>query len=70
MAAVRRQVYADLGQDFEQSWDRALAIMQRMAGEPDFGEGVASFTEKREPSFDALPDGFATWLDSLSTDGS
>ena len=69
MAAVRRQVYADLGQDFERSWTRALTIMQRMAGEPDFGEGVASFTDKREPKFDPLADGFASWLDSLAGDG-
>jgi enoyl-CoA hydratase/carnithine racemase len=69
MAAVRRQVYADLGEDFEQSWDRALTIMHRMAGEPDFGEGIASFTEKRAPEFEALPDEFAEWLDSLSGDG-
>jgi enoyl-CoA hydratase/carnithine racemase len=69
MAAVRRQVYADLGQDFEQSWSRALTIMHRMAGEPDFGEGVASFRDKREPAFDALPEDFASWLDSTVEDG-
>jgi enoyl-CoA hydratase/carnithine racemase len=69
MAAVRRQVYADLGEDFDQSWARALTIMHRMASEPDFGEGVASFTEKRDPEFEALPDEFAKWLDSLSGDG-
>jgi enoyl-CoA hydratase/carnithine racemase len=69
MAAVRRQVYADLGQDFEQSWTRALTIMHRMAGEPDFGEGVASFTDKRDPKFDPLSEGFASWLGSLTGDG-
>jgi enoyl-CoA hydratase/carnithine racemase len=69
MAAVRRQVYADLGEDFEQSWTRALTIMHRMAGEPDFAEGVASFTEKRDPKFEALPDEFVAWLDALSGDG-
>ena len=62
MAAVRSQVYADLGDDFERSWERALAIMHRMAGEPDFAEGVASFTERRDPAFDALPAEFAAWL--------
>ncbi|HZP29742.1 MAG TPA: enoyl-CoA hydratase-related protein [Acidimicrobiia bacterium] len=62
MAAVRHQVYADLGDDFDRSWARALRIMHRMAGEPDFGEGIASFTEKRDPRFEALPAGFADWL--------
>jgi enoyl-CoA hydratase/carnithine racemase len=64
MAAVRYQVYADLGDDFDDSWARALAIMQRMAGEPDFAEGVASFTERRDPRFGALPEGFAEQLRS------
>jgi enoyl-CoA hydratase/carnithine racemase len=64
MAAVRFQVYADLGDDFETSWQRALAIMHRMAGEPDFGEGVASFTERRDPRFEPLPEGFGDQLRS------
>jgi enoyl-CoA hydratase/carnithine racemase len=64
MAAVRIQVYADLGNDFDDGWARALSIMERMAGEPDFGEGVASFTEKREPRFDPLPPGFGESLGS------
>jgi enoyl-CoA hydratase/carnithine racemase len=64
MAAVRFQVYADLGDDFETSWQRALAIMHRMAGEPDFGEGVASFIERREPRFEPLPEGFGEQLRS------
>jgi enoyl-CoA hydratase/carnithine racemase len=62
MAAVRHQVYADLGDDFDAAWARGLAIMHVMAGEPDFGEGVASFTEKRDPRFDALPEGFGDTL--------
>ena len=64
MAAVRRQVYADLGADFDAAWARGLAIMHVMAGQPDFGEGVASFTEKRDPNFDALPEGFDDTLRS------
>jgi enoyl-CoA hydratase/carnithine racemase len=65
MAAVRYQVYADLGTDFDESWARTLAIMERFAGEPDFAEGVASFTEKRDPRFDALPEGFGEALQDL-----
>jgi enoyl-CoA hydratase/carnithine racemase len=64
MAAVRYQVYADLGDDFETAWQRALAIMHRMAGEPDFAEGVASFTERRDPRFGPLPDDFDEQLRS------
>ena len=62
MAAVRHQVYADLGDDFETSWVRTLAIMQRMNSLPDFVEGVASFVERRDPNFGPLPPEFADEL--------
>jgi enoyl-CoA hydratase/carnithine racemase len=62
MAAVRHQVYADLDDDFETSWVRTLGIMQRMNAHADFSEGVASFTERREPVFDPLPAGFGESL--------
>ena len=62
MAAVRHQVYADLGDDFETSWVRTLAIMQRMNSLPDFVEGVASFVERRDPNFGPLPPGFGDEL--------
>jgi enoyl-CoA hydratase/carnithine racemase len=64
MAAVRYQVYADLDDDFETSWARTLGIMQRMNAHPDFVEGVASFTQRRDPTFDPLPPGFAESLRS------
>jgi enoyl-CoA hydratase/carnithine racemase len=65
MAAVRYQVYADLQADFDTSWARTLAIMERFAGEPEFAEGVESFTEKRDPRFEALPAGFGECLRGL-----
>ncbi len=58
MAAVRHQVYADLGESFDTSWTRTLAIMQRMNSLPDFAEGIASFVERRDPNFAPLPPGF------------
>ena len=62
MAAVRYQVYADLDDDFETSWARTLGIMQRMNADADFAEGIASFTERRDPEFDPLPPGFGESL--------
>ncbi len=62
MAAVRYQVYADLDEDFETSWTRTLAIMQRMNAHADFAEGIASFTERRNPVFEPLPPGFGESL--------
>jgi len=65
MAAVRYQVYADLGDDFDTSWARTLGIMQRMNAHSDFAEGIASFTERRAPKFDPLLPGFGESLRDL-----
>jgi enoyl-CoA hydratase/carnithine racemase len=62
MAAVRYQVYADLGDDFDTAWTRTQRVMRRMNASPDFAEGIASFTERRDPAFEPLPDGFGESL--------
>ena len=57
MAAIRRQVWSDLGRGWTEANEAWLAVMRRYndAGNPDFAEGVASFVEKRPPSFAPLP---------------
>ena len=54
MATMKRQVYAD----FERGLPEALAEADRLMLEsftrPDFAEGVASFVERREPSFEPV----------------
>jgi enoyl-CoA hydratase/carnithine racemase len=51
MATMKRQVYAD----YERTLPEALAVADELMvasfAAPDFGEGVASFLERREPSF-------------------
>jgi enoyl-CoA hydratase/carnithine racemase len=58
MAAIRRQVYGDLSRSFSDSMVHTLGLMQEFAGNPDFVEGVASFVEKRPPSFPGLDPDF------------
>jgi enoyl-CoA hydratase/carnithine racemase len=58
MAAIRRQVYGDLSRTFGESMVHTLALMQELAGNPDFAEGVASFVEKRPASFPGLDPSF------------
>ncbi|TDU01755.1 enoyl-CoA hydratase [Streptomyces sp. 846.5] len=58
MAVIRHQVYGDLDRDFTGALRRSYSVMEYFAGSPDFREGVASFTEKREPKFEGLPADF------------
>jgi len=58
MAAIRRQVYGDLSRTFGESMVHTLALMQELAGNPDFAEGVASFVEKRPAAFAGLDPSF------------
>lgn len=54
MATMKRQVYADLERGLDAALTRADELMFASFAQPDFQEGVASFLERREPSFAAL----------------
>ena len=56
MAVIKRQVYDDLEQDLDASNKAAKRYMAESFGRPDFGEGVDSFVERREPNFEPLGD--------------
>jgi enoyl-CoA hydratase/carnithine racemase len=54
MATMKRQLYDALTQELDVALERANELMLASFGEKDFAEGVASFLEKREPSFAPL----------------
>ena len=54
MATIKRQVYDDLDRSFADSMATAIEYMARSFDHPDFREGVESFVEHREPSFEGL----------------
>jgi enoyl-CoA hydratase/carnithine racemase len=54
MAAMKRQVYADLDCGLPQALAEADRLMLESFVRPDFAEGVASFVERRDPSFAPL----------------
>jgi enoyl-CoA hydratase/carnithine racemase len=54
MAAMKRQVYADLERPLTEAVDEANALMVESLQAPDFVEGVASFVERRPPRFAPL----------------
>ena len=51
MAAMKKQVYADLERPLAAAADEANRLMLESFERPDFVEGVQSFVEKREPDF-------------------
>jgi enoyl-CoA hydratase/carnithine racemase len=54
MATIKRQVYAALSQPLDEALGEANRLMLASFSGPDFVEGVASFVERREPSFAPL----------------
>jgi enoyl-CoA hydratase/carnithine racemase len=54
MAAMKRQVYADLERSLVDSVDDANRLMGESFAKPDFAEGVQSFMERRPPQFAGL----------------
>lgn len=55
MADIKKQVNDDNERGFSESYDVADALMRARMGTADFAEGVASFTERRDPEFAPLP---------------
>jgi enoyl-CoA hydratase/carnithine racemase len=58
LAAIRRQVYTGLSQNFSDAWTTAYALMADFTGREDFKEGVASYVEKRDVNFPPLDNNF------------
>ena len=54
MATIKRQVYADFDRALPDALAEADRLMLASFGAPDFVEGVASFVERREPTFPPL----------------
>jgi enoyl-CoA hydratase/carnithine racemase len=54
MAAMKRQVYADLERGLTDATARADQLMLESFAKPDFQEGVSSFLERGEPRFAVL----------------
>jgi enoyl-CoA hydratase/carnithine racemase len=54
MATMKRQIYADLDRSLPEALAAADRLMLESFSAPDFVEGVASFVERREPTFAPL----------------
>jgi hypothetical protein len=58
MAVTRREVYDGLDIEFREALRRSLRSMEHLNSRPDFAEGVASWTEKRQVHFAPLDPDF------------
>ena len=54
MARMKAQVYGSYERSLAESLEEANRLMLQSFTEPDFGEGVASFLERRPPNFQPL----------------
>lgn len=54
LATIKRQIQEDWERTGEESRQVALRLVKELQTEPDFTEGVRSFTDKRTPSFAGL----------------
>lgn len=57
MALMKQQVYADCERTLSDSLESANQLMAESFSRPDFGEGVRSFVERRQPDFPPLSRG-------------
>ena len=51
LRATKQQIYSDLHRDVRSAVLDATVLLERMATEPDFAEGVTAFFEKRLPQW-------------------
>ncbi len=56
MAVMKRQVWKALTQSISEATNEADGLMRQSLREADFKEGVASFVEKRPPTFNPVQD--------------
>jgi enoyl-CoA hydratase/carnithine racemase len=54
MSIMKQQVYRDISRDLVSAHDDAIELMRASLRRPDFREGVASYLQKRPPSFQPL----------------
>jgi enoyl-CoA hydratase/carnithine racemase len=51
MKTIKQQIYQHLNVTPDVAMEASLNLMERSIEQPDFKEGVASYLEKRDPSF-------------------
>jgi enoyl-CoA hydratase/carnithine racemase len=54
LAILKRQVYENLTMPLGPSEKEAVRLMETSFRDPDFKEGISSFTEKRQPRFERI----------------